>query len=94
MKTETLRELMIDELQDLHSAEQQIVKALPKLIKASHNPSLKQAFERHLEETKNHVTRLEKNLQASERKPQGQDLRRHEGPAQGRRGTHQRRGRT
>jgi len=59
MKTETLRELMIDELQDLHSAEQQIVKALPKLVKAAHNPSLKRAFEHHLEETKNHVTRLD-----------------------------------
>jgi ferritin-like metal-binding protein YciE len=59
MKIETLRELMVDELQDLHSAEQQIVKALPKLIKASHNPNLKQAFEHHLEETKNHVTRLD-----------------------------------
>jgi len=59
MKIETLRELLIDELQDLHSAEQQITKALPKLVKASHNPHLKQAFEHHLEETKNHVARLE-----------------------------------
>ncbi|HEU4983115.1 MAG TPA: ferritin-like domain-containing protein [Acidobacteriaceae bacterium] len=71
MKTETLRELMIDELQDLHSAEQQIVKALPKLIKASHNPSLKQAFEHHLEETKNHVTRLEKIFKHLSESPKG-----------------------
>lgn len=38
MKIETLRELLVDELQDLHSAEQQITKALPKIVKASHDP--------------------------------------------------------
>jgi len=71
MKLETLRELMIDELQDLHSAEQQIVKALPKLIKASHNPNLKQAFEHHLEETKNHVTRLDNVFKRLGESPKG-----------------------
>jgi ferritin-like metal-binding protein YciE len=71
MKIETLRELLIDELQDLHSAEQQITKALPKLIKASHNPQLKQAFEHHLEETKNHVTRLEQILNRMNESPKG-----------------------
>lgn len=59
MKIKTLRELMIDELQDLHSAEQQIVKAFPKFARASHNPSLKHALEQHVEETRNHLTRLE-----------------------------------
>jgi ferritin-like metal-binding protein YciE len=71
MKTETLRELMIDELQDLHSAEQQIVKALPKLVKAAHNPSLKRAFEHHLEETKNHVTRLDNIFKRLGESPKG-----------------------
>ena len=71
MKIETLRELFVDELQDLHSAEQQITKALPKLIKTSHDPQLKQAFEHHLEETKNHVTRLEQILQRLNEKPKG-----------------------
>ena len=71
MKTETLRELMIDELQDLHSAEQQIVKALPKLVKAAHNPNLKQAFEHHLEETKNHVTRLDNIFKRLNESPKG-----------------------
>ena len=71
MKIETLRELMIDELQDLHSAEQQIVKALPKLVKASHNPNLKKAFEHHLEETKNHVTRLENIFKRLNESPKG-----------------------
>lgn len=71
MKIETLRELFIDEMQDLHSAEQQITKALPKLIKASHNPQLKQAFEHHLEETRNHVTRLEQIFQRMNERPKG-----------------------
>lgn len=71
MKIETLRELLIDELQDLHSAEQQIVKALPKMVKASHSPQLKQAFEHHLEETKNHVTRLEKIFKQMDESPKG-----------------------
>lgn len=71
MKIETLRELMIDELQDLHSAEQQIVKALPRMVKASHNPQLKQAFEHHLEETKNHVTRLEQIFKRMNESPKG-----------------------
>lgn len=71
MKIETLRELLIDELQDLHSAEQQIVKALPKMVKASHNPQLKQAFEHHLEETKNHVTRLEQIFKRINESPKG-----------------------
>lgn len=71
MKIETLRELLIDELQDLHSAEQQITKALPKIIKASHNLALKQAFEHHLEETKNHVTRLEQIFKRINESPKG-----------------------
>lgn len=71
MKIETLRELLIDELQDLHSAEQQITKALPKMAKASHNPSLKQAFEHHLEETRNHVTRLEQIFKRMSESPKG-----------------------
>jgi len=71
MKIETLRELLIDELQDLHSAEQQITKALPKLVKTAHNPNLKQAFEHHLEETKNHITRLERIFEQMDENPKG-----------------------
>lgn len=71
MKIETLRDLFVDELQDLHSAEQQITKALPKLVKASHNPNLKQAFEHHLEETKHHVMRLEQILKRMNENPKG-----------------------
>lgn len=71
MKIETLRELLIDELQDLHSAEEQITKALPKMVKASHNSNLKQAFEHHLEETKNHVARLEQIFKSMNESPKG-----------------------
>ena len=53
-----LEELLIDELKDLYSAENQIVKALPKMAKAATAPELKRAFERHLEETKRQVERL------------------------------------
>jgi Mn-containing catalase len=53
-----LQELLIDGLQDLLHAEGQLVRALPKLAKAAHDPKLKQAFQKHLEETKGHVERL------------------------------------
>jgi len=55
-----MKELLLDELQDLYSAETQITKALPKMAKTSSSPDLKQAFESHLQETEGHVQRLEK----------------------------------
>ena len=54
-----LEELLEDELKDLYSAENQIIKALPKMIKACESPKLKRAFERHLEETRRQVDRLD-----------------------------------
>lgn len=62
MKLETLTDLYIHELKDLHSAEKQLIKALPKMAKAATNPKLKAGFEKHLEETKEHAVRLEKLL--------------------------------
>jgi ferritin-like metal-binding protein YciE len=59
MKTKTLQDLFVDELKDLYSAESQLVHALPKMAKAASSPDLRQAFEHHLEETKNHVQRIE-----------------------------------
>jgi Mn-containing catalase len=53
-----LRELLVDELNDLLHAETQLVSALPKLAQAAHAPKLKEAFEKHLEETRNQVDRL------------------------------------
>ena len=60
MKITSLRELWIDELKDLINAENQILKALPKMAKAAKNEELKNAFEEHLEQTQGHVERLEK----------------------------------
>jgi len=59
MAVGTMQELLIDELKDLYSAEKQIVRALPKLAKASTSPELQQAILQHLEETKGQVARLE-----------------------------------
>ncbi|MBI1346641.1 DUF892 family protein [bacterium] len=58
-KIATLNDLLILQLKDLFSAETQLVKALPKMAKASHCPELRMAFESHLEETKQQVERLE-----------------------------------
>lgn len=57
-ETNPLEELLVDELKDLYSAENQLVKALPKMAKAARSPELKRAFERHLEETRRQVERL------------------------------------
>lgn len=54
-----LEELLQDELKDLYSAENQIIKALPKMAKTAASPELRRAFERHLEETRRQVERLE-----------------------------------
>lgn len=55
-----LKELLVEELKDLLHAEGQLVGALPKMADAAHNPKLKEAFQKHLEQTKNHVERLKK----------------------------------
>ena len=57
--TNPLQELLVEELKDLYSAENQIIKALPKMAKAASTPELKRALERHLEETRNQVVRLD-----------------------------------
>lgn len=59
MKNQNLNDLFIDELQDMYSAENQILEALPKLIKAASLPDLKDALSKHLKETEDQVTRLE-----------------------------------
>jgi ferritin-like metal-binding protein YciE len=58
-ETNPLEELLVDELKDIYSAENQIVKALPKMARAASSPELKRAFERHLEETRRQVERLD-----------------------------------
>src|SRR5919108_2547483 len=73
MPTETnpLEELLVDELKDLYSAENQIIKALPKMEKAASSPELKRAFEKHLEETRRHVERLDQIGEALDAKMTG-----------------------
>ena len=56
---DSLRDLYIDELKDLLSAEKQLTKAIPKMAKASSSKELRNGFETHLEQTKGHVERLE-----------------------------------
>ncbi len=60
MKLNSLRDLYLEQLEDVFDAENQLVKALPKMAGAASEPELKQAFEEHLEQTKGHVERLEK----------------------------------
>jgi ferritin-like metal-binding protein YciE len=62
MELETLGDLYFHELKDLFSAEKQIVRALPKMAKAANNEQLAAAFRQHLEQSKEHVARLEKLL--------------------------------
>jgi len=57
-----LRDLLVDELQDLLNAENQIVGALPRMVAAAHDPKLKETFEKHLSQTETHVERLKAAL--------------------------------
>ena len=55
----SLRDLYVEELKDLYSAEKQLTKALPKMAKAASSEELSEGFQQHLEQTKGHVERLE-----------------------------------
>ena len=66
---ELLQELLIEELKDLLHAENQLVKALPKMAKAAKDLDLKTAFEDHLEQTKGHVERLKEVFELLDEKP-------------------------
>jgi ferritin-like metal-binding protein YciE len=69
MKMQSLEDLFIHEIQDLHSAEEQIVEALPKMVKAASSRKLKQAFEQHLEVSKTHLERVQQILGEFSEKP-------------------------
>lgn len=71
MELETLEDLYVSELKDLYSAEQQILKALPKMIKAANHRELKKAFTVHERQTKQHVKRLERICKQLGEKPTG-----------------------
>jgi ferritin-like metal-binding protein YciE len=71
MASEALRELYVDELKDLYNAENQLLKALPKMAKAASSEELKSGFQDHLEQTRGHVQRLEKIFKALGENPKG-----------------------
>jgi ferritin-like metal-binding protein YciE len=74
-----LREVMLEELRDLYSAENQLVKALPKLAKAAQDEELQQSFSEHLEETTGQVERLKEVFSLLEEKPTGKHCKGMEG---------------
>jgi len=59
MKIQSLQDLLVNQVRDLYDAEKQLVKALPKMASAASSPELKKAFEEHLHQTTDHVSRLE-----------------------------------
>jgi ferritin-like metal-binding protein YciE len=71
MKLNTLEDLYVHELKDLFSAEQQIIKALPKMAKAASSKELAAGFQEHLEQTKGHAQRLEKILSSRKQTTRG-----------------------
>ncbi|MGA2561236.1 MAG: ferritin-like domain-containing protein [Terracidiphilus sp.] len=71
MSVGSIEELFIDELKDLYSAEHQITKTLPKLVKAATTPELKKAFENHLKETEGQIERLDRVFEILGKSPRG-----------------------
>jgi ferritin-like metal-binding protein YciE len=71
MKTGTLEDLLTDELKDIYSAENQILKALPKMAKSAQSEELRKAFEQHLEQTKEQVRRIEQICEDMSVSPRG-----------------------
>jgi len=71
MPNESFKKLYVDELKDLYSAENQLVKALPKMAKAAVSEELREGFESHLDQTKGQVQRLETIFQSLNESPKG-----------------------
>jgi ferritin-like metal-binding protein YciE len=72
MTLKSVHDLLLDELRDIYHAERQLLKALPKMAKASKSSQLRQAFEHHLEETNGHVERLEQVFETLGKGARGQ----------------------
>jgi ferritin-like metal-binding protein YciE len=71
MELDTLEALYVDELKDLWSAEKQILKALPRMVRAAGDKNLKRAFTQHERQTRQHVTRLERIFKQLDASPRG-----------------------
>jgi ferritin-like metal-binding protein YciE len=79
MKENRLRHLYVEELRDIYSAENQMVKALPEMAKAATSSDLRAGFEEHLRQTQEHVTRLEQIFNALGESPKGKKCKGMEG---------------
>lgn len=79
MESQALKELFIDELRDLYNAENQLIKALPKMAKAANSEELSSGFEAHLEQTKGHAQRLEQVFEGLGEKASGKKCKAMEG---------------
>jgi ferritin-like metal-binding protein YciE len=71
MENNTLKQLYVEELRDIYDAEKQLIKALPKLAEAASSQDLRNGFEEHLEQTKEHAERLEQIFSDLGEKPTG-----------------------
>jgi ferritin-like metal-binding protein YciE len=79
MKAESLQDLYLEQLKDLYDAENQLMKALPKMAKAASSAELRNAFEEHLEKTKEHAQRIETIFESMGEKAKGQKCKAMEG---------------
>jgi ferritin-like metal-binding protein YciE len=71
MQMESLQDLLVEEMRDLYNAENQLLKAMPRMARKASNPQLKKAFETHMRETEGHVQRLQKIFDKLGKKPTG-----------------------
>jgi ferritin-like metal-binding protein YciE len=71
MKIESMRDLFLEQIQDLYDAEQRLTKALPEMAEATTSSELRRAFEDHLTETEGQITRLERVFTELGEEPKG-----------------------
>ena len=79
MELQSLQDLFVEQLKDIYSAENQLIKALPKMAKAASDPNLQSAFTEHLEQTKGHAQRLEQIFEKLGASPRGKKCKAMEG---------------
>ncbi|MGD9633058.1 MAG: ferritin-like domain-containing protein [Pirellulales bacterium] len=79
MEMSTLEDLLVEELKDLYSAENQLLKAIPKMAKAAQSADLRKGFEKHLRQTEEHVKRLEQVCEELGVSPKGKKCKAMEG---------------
>lgn len=79
MALESLNDLFIEQLRDLYDAENQLIKALPKMAQGANSDELRQSFEEHLEQTKEHAQRIEQIFEQLGEKAKGKKCKAMEG---------------